>query len=65
MKKPELVVASRTPDTVAIKVSDMDAHEQDALARVLIHSITEAFKNPKVAADYERWKTARYGKPAG
>jgi hypothetical protein len=56
----EKVVASRTPATVEINLDELPDHENDALCRVLIRSVTEAFKNPKFAADYEKWRAARY-----
>lgn len=50
---------STTQNVININVSELPSHESDALCRVLIHSITEAFKNPKIAADYKRWLTKR------
>jgi hypothetical protein len=64
MRKAEKVVVSRTPETVHINIDEMPAHESDRLCRTLIHSATEAFKNPKFAAEYEIWLAKRYGKKA-
>jgi hypothetical protein len=62
MSKAEKVVASRTPETIHVNVGELPAHESDDLCRVLIHSVTEAFKNPKIAAEYKAWLAKRYGK---
>jgi len=62
MKIAEKVVVSRMPATVEINLDELPDHENDALCRVLIRSVTEAFKNPKFAADYEAWRAKRYGK---
>lgn len=61
MKCAEQVAASIPPNTVKIDVSAMPKHETDALCRVLIRSVTEAFKNPAFAAEYEAWRIKRYG----
>ena len=60
MKIAEKVVVSRSPETVEINLAAVPKHETDALCRVLIRSVTEAFKNPKVAADYKLWLAAKY-----
>lgn len=66
MRKTEKVVAATTPDAVKINVGELPKHESDALCHVLIRSVSEAFKNPKFAADYEAWKAERYGqRPQG
>lgn len=49
------------PNTVKIDVDAIPKHEMDALCRVLIRSVTEAFKNPAFAAEYEAWRIKRYG----
>lgn len=41
-------------DTAAIP-----AHEIDTLARVILSAASRAFEDPKVAAEYERWKNKR------
>ena len=64
MKIAEKVVVSRTHETVEIDLDALPSHESDALCRVVLRSVAEAFKNPKVAADYERWLTAKYGEGA-
>lgn len=61
MKKTEKALVAMTPDTVKINVSELPKHESDALCRVLIRSVTEAFKNPTFAAEYEAWLAERYG----
>ena len=55
------IVVSRTLATVEVNLDAMPAHESDTLCRVLIHSVTVAFKNPQFAADYEKWRAKRYG----
>ena len=60
-KLSEKVVVSMTPETVEVNLDELPAHESDALCRVLIRSVTEAFKNPKIAAEYEAWRVKRYG----
>ncbi len=52
---------TQIPPTVKINVSAMPKHETDALCRVLIRSVTEAFKDPAFVADYEEWRAKRYG----
>lgn len=59
MKTPKKVVVSTIPDNVTVNLDQLPAHESDALCRTLIHSVTEYFKLPGVAADYARWKAAR------
>lgn len=61
MPKTEKVVVSTTLDAVKVNVSEIPKHETDTLCRVLIHGITEAFKNPQLAAEYEEWRAKRYG----
>lgn len=61
MKATEQLTASASPSAVKIDVSAMPKHETDALCRVLIRSVTEAFKNPAFAAEYESWRIRRYG----
>ena len=55
----EKVRVGQIPDNVKISIRDRPAHEQDAFCRVLLRSMSEAFKNPKFAADYEEWLTKR------
>lgn len=61
MKATEQLTASISPNTVKIDVSAMPKHETDALCRVLLRSVAEAFKNPAFAAEYEAWRIKRYG----
>ncbi|MCX4355398.1 MAG: hypothetical protein OSJ43_04135 [Oscillospiraceae bacterium] len=61
MKATEQLTTSTPPPAVKIDVSAMPKHETDALCRVLIRSVTEAFKNPAFAAEYEAWLIKRYG----
>ena len=58
----EKVVVSRTPATIQIDVDAIPKHEMDTVCRVLVRSVTEAFKNPQFAADYEIWLAARRAK---
>lgn len=37
----------------------LPAHEADTFCRVLLAAVSRAFEDPKVAADYERWKKQR------
>lgn len=57
--KPD--VAETSPSAVKIDVNAMPKHETDALCRVLLRSVAEAFKNPTFAAEYEAWRIKRYG----
>jgi len=50
----------KTSDALEINISDFPKHDQDTICRVLIRSVTEAFKNPKVASDYQHWLAERY-----
>lgn len=61
MKATEQLTASIPPSAVKIDVDAMPEHETDALCRVLLRSVTEAFKNPAFAAEYEEWRAKRYG----
>ncbi len=57
--KPDI---AETPLTaVKIDVDAIPKHETDALCRVLLRSVAEAFKNPAFAAEYEAWRIKRYG----
>ena len=64
-KIAEKVVVSTEPATVKFNFNAIPKHEKDALCRDLIYSVTEAFKNPAVVADYEEWLVKRYGKREG
>lgn len=61
VKATEQLTASIPPSAVKIDVSAMPKHETDALCRVLLRSVAEAFKNPAFAAEYEEWRIKRYG----
>lgn len=63
MKKAEQLelITAIPPNTVKIDVDAMPKHETDALCRVLLRSVAEAFKNPAFAAEYEAWRIKRYG----
>lgn len=61
MKATEQLTTSIPPSAVKIDVSAMPKHETDALCRVLLRSVAEAFKNPAFAAEYEAWRIKRYG----
>ena len=61
MKPTEPGITEAPPSAVKIDVSTMPKHETDALCRVLIRSVAEAFKNPAFAAEYEAWRIKRYG----
>lgn len=61
MKATEQLTASIPSSAVKIDVSAMPKHETDALCRVLLRSVAEAFKNPTFAAEYEAWRIKRYG----
>lgn len=43
-------------ETPTSTLAAMPEHEQDAMARTLISSISRLFENPDVKADFERWK---------
>lgn len=57
--KPGIV--ETPPTAVKIDINAMPKHETDALCRVLLRSVAEAFKNPAFAAEYEEWRAKRYG----
>ncbi len=61
MKKSEQVMTAIPPNALKIDVNSMPKHETDALCRVLLRSVAEAFKNPAFAAEYEAWRIKRYG----
>lgn len=61
MKITECDLPKIPTNTLKIDVSAMPKHEIDALCRVLLHSVSEAFKNPSFAAEYEEWRAKRYG----
>lgn len=61
MKATEQLTTSTSPSAVKIDVSAIPKHETDALCRVLLRSVAEAFKNPAFAAEYEAWRIKRYG----
>ncbi len=60
MKSTEYITPIIQPNKVKIDLDAMPKHEIDTLCRVLIHSITEAFKDPTFAAEYEEWRAKRY-----
>lgn len=64
MQNYDLVVAAREPSTVKVELASLPQNESDTIARVLLHSIDKAFKNPTIAAEYERWKQERNIKKA-
>jgi hypothetical protein len=57
IKKRNKSVTAGFPERITVDA--LPNHESDALCRVLIRSITEAFKNPKLAAEYKRWLAER------
>ena len=61
MKATEQLTASIPPSAVKIDVNAIPKHETDALCRVLLRSVADAFKNPAFAAEYEAWRIKRYG----
>ncbi len=61
MKPTEPSITEAPLTTVKIDVNAMPKHETDALCRVLLRSVAEAFKNPTFAAEYEEWRAKRYG----
>lgn len=61
MKNAEQIITAIPPNAVKIDVSAMPKHETDALCRVLLRSVAEAFKNPAFAAEYKAWRIKRYG----
>ncbi len=61
MKATEQLTASIPSSAVKIDVGAMPKHETDALCRVLLRSVADAFKNPAFAAEYEEWRAKRYG----
>lgn len=62
MKKAEQfkLITEIPPNALKINVNAMPKHEIDALCRVLLHSVAEAFKNPTFAAEYEAWRKQRH-----
>jgi hypothetical protein len=64
MQNYDLEVASREPSAVKVDLGSLPDHQSDTLARVLLHSVTRAFKDPAVAAEYERWRVERNTKKA-
>jgi hypothetical protein len=58
-KIPERVVVAMSPQSVTINLDELPAHETDSLCRLLTRSVTEYFKLPGVAAEYEQWKAER------
>ena len=44
--------------------SQMPEFEQDALCRVLISGIKEAFKDPAIQDDFEKWRAERAARKA-
>ncbi len=63
MKKAEQfeLITVIPPNAVKIDVNAIPKHETDALCRVLLRSVANAFKNPDFAAEYEGWRAKRYG----
>lgn len=60
MKKSEQIMTAIPPNALKIDVKSMPKHEIDALCRVLLHSVAEAFKNHDFAAEYEEWRKQRH-----
>ena len=56
MRKAEKVVVSHIPDNINLSLKNVPTHPTDAMSRILIRSITEAFKDPVIVEDYKRWK---------
>jgi hypothetical protein len=48
-----------SPQSVAVNLDDLPAHETDSLCRLLTRSVTEYFKRPGIATEYEQWKAKR------
>lgn len=61
MKNTEQLITAIPPNVLKIDVNAMPKHETDALCRVLLRSVAEAFKNPAFADEYEAWRIKRYG----
>jgi len=40
----------------SINLSSVQPHEWDTMSRILIRSVTQAFKDPSFAAEYEMWR---------
>lgn len=40
----------------SINLSSVQPHEWDTMSRILIRSVTQAFKDPGFAAEYEMWR---------
>jgi hypothetical protein len=65
MKITERIVVSQSPETVKINFDSIPKHVMDSYCRVVIRGVTELFKKPETAADYEQWLIKRYGKREG
>lgn len=59
MKNAEQIITAIPQNALKIDVNLLPKHEIDALCRVLLHSVAEAFKNPDFAAEYEAWRKQR------
>jgi len=64
MQNYNLEVETRKPSSIDVKLGDLSQNESDTLARVILHGINQAFKDPAIAAEYERWKQKRSTKTA-
>lgn len=56
------IIAQPPLSEMKVNVNAVPKHQMDALCRVVIHCATEAFKDPKFAAEYEAWRRERYAK---
>ena len=57
------VLVANTPTPPTIDFDAIPQHDSDAMCRTLICTIDRLLQNPKIKADYDRWKRERDSRP--